>query len=119
MSVSQPDIIDLVATPPGNSNEVHLVIIDDLEWAPLAAHCVLVKDKVNAYVSVVMSGKLASTVSLPLPPEPSVVVVLVVAHAPPPEAKPFFDRVEAALGALDLGFRVVPMADFGRPPLPN
>lgn len=119
MSVSQPDVIDFVATPPGNSNEVHLVIIDDLEWTPLAEHCVLVKDKVNAYVSVVVSGKLASIVSLPLPPEPRVMVLLVVAHPPPPEAKPFFDRVEAALEALEIGFRVTPMADFGRPPLLN
>jgi hypothetical protein len=119
MSVSQPDVIDFVATPPGNSNEVHLVIIDHLEWVPLAEHCVLVKNKVNAYANVVVSGKLASTVSLPLPAEPRVIVVLVVAHQPPPEAKPFFDRVEGVLGALEMGFRVMPMAEFGRPPLPN
>jgi Family of unknown function (DUF6572) len=101
VSIEDTNQIDLIAVRPG-SPVVSLVINDHLDWDDVGAHCLLLEEKLNAYIAFVESGQLARQHEPELPADYTVEVHLAAQHPPPRAARPFLARAGQILAAVGM-----------------
>lgn len=102
MGIQEAAEIDAIARHP-DGRIVKLVMEDELDWEAAELHCFMIQEKVETYVTFVETGQIWEQVEKS-EPAPEVVLELVLAHEPPPEAATFLARVATAVAALGLRF---------------
>lgn len=61
MSITETKVVDIIAVPEWEPENVILVITDHLEWGDKAQqgeHLLLLQEKINSYVAFIESGEL-------------------------------------------------------------
>jgi hypothetical protein len=106
MSVIDLDVVDMVATKPG-SDEVRLVIADQLTWDDPGTHRVALQEKINVYIAFIETDQIWSSRQESLPDDPTFIIVISRAHKPPPGEQWFYDALRDGLAKLGIGFELM------------
>lgn len=115
MTIVDADKIDIVATR-ADSSTVKLVIADHLPWDDMAAHCSLLRAKIDGYLTFVESGQLFRIEKPPVPSCPNVCITLAALYAPPVEVESFLAEVRHRLAERGISFEVKVEPVSERPP---
>ncbi len=57
MALDKTEVVDIVATKPGASNAL-LLLVDDWEWDDEHGHLLALQEKLNTYIAYVEGGQL-------------------------------------------------------------
>jgi hypothetical protein len=99
-------VIDLVAVSPDRT--VVLFLLDDLDWADVGGHLVVLEEKLNSYLRFVESGEMYGRPEMEgvakLGAMAGVRIHVVAKASFPEEARAFFEYVEQTLMAAGIGF---------------
>ncbi|NBF12654.1 DUF6572 domain-containing protein [Pseudomonas sp. Fl4BN1] len=105
MSITNPRVIDICATPKDESNSVLLIITDHLEWGDKAAqgeHLLLLQEKINAYIAFIESGEIYTEIPGAYGKYP--IIRVLGLYELPEQAKCFIERVTEMLHDVGIGF---------------
>jgi hypothetical protein len=102
MSVIDLDVVDMIATKPGN-DEVRLVIADQLTWDDPGAHRLALQEKINAYIAFIESDQIWSSGQEALPENPRFIITISHSHRHPADEDQFFNAVRDFLQKLGIG----------------
>lgn len=93
MAVDDKNVIDLVSINP--EGKAVLTISDHLEWNIENGHLLILQDKINSYVDVIVSGQLYE--SYPEAKNRDFVIQLVMKYLPNEDGRKFLDIINKFL----------------------
>ena len=108
MSITETKVVDIIAVPEWEPENVILVITDHLEWGDKAQqgeHLLLLQEKINSYVAFIESGELLES----YPPAKDKLPIIRVngLYELPAQGQTFIDRVTDLLKGAGIGFEFV------------
>ena len=108
MSITETKVVDIIAVPEWEPENVILVITDHLEWGDKAQqgeHLLLLQEKINSYVAFIESGELLES----YPPAKDKLPIIRVngLYELPAQGKTFVDQVTDLLKGAGIGFEFV------------
>lgn len=108
MSITESKVIDIIAVPEGEPDNVVLVITDHLEWGDKAQqgeHLLLLQEKINAYIAFIESGELLETYPPAKGKNPKIRINGL--YELPEQGESFIDRVTKVLKGAGIGMEFV------------
>lgn len=112
MSITETKVVDIIAVPDWEPENVILVITDHLEWGDKAEqgeHLLLLQEKLNTYIAFIESGEILE--SYPPSKGKSPIIRIHGLYELPEQAEFFIDRVTEVLEAVGVGLEFVLKAD--------
>jgi hypothetical protein len=112
MSIAETNVVDIIAVPEWEPDDVVLVITDHLEWgdeAEQGEHLLLLQEKINTYVAFIESGELLE--SYPPSNGKKLKIRINGLYELPEQAELFIDRVTEVLKGVGIGMEFVLKAD--------
>lgn len=108
MSITETKVVDIIAVPEWEPENVILVITDHLEWGDKAQqgeHLLLLQEKINSYVAFIESGELLES----YPPAKDKLPIIRVngLYELLAQGKTFVDQVTDLLKGAGIGFEFV------------
>ncbi|EJZ56414.1 hypothetical protein I1A_000722 [Pseudomonas fluorescens R124] len=108
MSITETKVVDIIAVPEWEPENVILVITDHLEWGDKAQqgeHLLLLQEKINSYIAFIESGELLE--SYPPSKDKHPIIRVNGLYELPEQAEVFIDRVTEVLKGAGIGFEFV------------
>ncbi|MBY8936032.1 DUF6572 domain-containing protein [Pseudomonas fluorescens] len=113
MSITETKVVDIIAVPEWEPDNVVLVITDHLEWGDKAQqgeHLLLLQEKINTYIAFIESGELLE--SYPPAEGKNPKIRINGLYALPKQGETFIDRVTEVLKGVGIGMEFVLKDDF-------
>jgi hypothetical protein len=112
MSIVDTKVVDIIAVPEWEPNNVILIITDHLKWGDKAEqgeHLLLLQEKINTYIALIESGEILES----YPPSKGKLPIIRIngLYELPEQAEFFVDRVAQTLKEVGIGFEFVLKAD--------
>ncbi|WP_025130093.1 DUF6572 domain-containing protein [Pseudomonas sp. PH1b] len=112
MSITNPRVIDIWATPKREPDSVILIITDHLEWggkAEQGEHLLMLQEKINTYIAFIESGEIYSEIPGAYGKYP--IIRVLGLYELPEQAECFMGRVTETLNEVGIGFEFELKAD--------
>jgi hypothetical protein len=109
MSITDTKVVDIIAVPEWEPENVVLVIADHLEWGEQGEHLLLLQEKINTYVAFIESGKLLERYPPSNGRKPKIRINGL--YELPEQGELFIDRVTEVLKGVGIGMEFVLKAD--------
>jgi hypothetical protein len=113
MSINETKVVDIIAVPEREPDNVVLVITDHLEWgnkAQQGEHLLLLQEKINTYIAFIESGELLDSYLPAKGKNPKIRINGL--YALPEQGETFIDRVTEVLKGVGIGMEFVLKDDF-------
>jgi hypothetical protein len=104
VSIDDLGSIDIIAHKPGSS-DVQLVISDHWDWTDVHRHCYQLQEKLNTYFGFVEAGELHARPDIRAIANPDICFAIFCVYEPPPAAREFIAKVQAAVEGEGYRFR--------------
>jgi hypothetical protein len=107
VAIGDPNTLDALGLEPGTDN-VLLVITDDMDWSDPVAHLNALQQKIGAYIAFIQSGQIAKSMPEAAGRQPKIGVIQ--QFEPPENIVPLLDGIGAQLSGLgvELGYGPLP-----------
>lgn len=112
MSITETKVVDIIAVPEWEPNNVVLVITDHLQWGDKSEqgeHLLLLQEKINTYIAFIESGEMLESYPPSKGKKPKIRINGL--YELPEQAENFIDRVAEVLKGAGIGFEFVLKAD--------
>ena len=112
MSINETKVVDIIAIPELEPDNVLLVIADHLQWGDKieqGEHLLLLQEKINTYIAFIESGELLESYPSAKGKKPKIRIN--VLYEFPEQAELFITRVAEVLERAGIGFEFVLKAD--------
>ncbi|CAH0156601.1 hypothetical protein GRW89_17530 [Pseudomonas moraviensis] len=113
MSITETKVVDIIAVPEWEPDNVVLVITDHLEWGDKAQqgeHLLLLQEKINTYIAFIESGELLESYPPAKGKNPKIRINGL--YELPEQGETFVDRVTEVLKGVGIGMEFVLKDDF-------
>jgi hypothetical protein len=113
MSINETKVVDIIAVPEWEPDNVVLVITDHLEWGDKAQrgeHLLLLQEKINTYIAFIESGELLESYPPAKGENPKIRISGL--YELPEQGETFIDRVTEVLKGVGIGMEFVLKDDF-------
>jgi hypothetical protein len=112
MSILDTKVVDIIAVPEWEPDNVILLITDHLEWGDKAEqgeHLLLLQEKINTYIAFIESGEILE--SYPPSKGKSPIIRINGLYELPEQGEFFIDRVAEIVKEVGIGLEFVLKAD--------
>jgi len=108
MSITETKVVDIIAVPEWEPENVILVITDHLEWGDKkqqGEHLLLLQEKINSYIAFIENGELLESYPPAKGKNPKIRINGL--YELPEQGEIFIDRVTEVLKGAGIGFEFV------------
>lgn len=108
MSITESKVVDIIAIPEWEPDNVVLVISDHLEWGDKpqqGEHLLLLQEKINTYIAFIESGELLESYPPAKGKNPKIRINGL--YELPKQGESFIDRVTEILKGVGIGMEFV------------
>ncbi len=108
MSITETKVVDIIAVPEWEPDNVVLVITDHLEWGDKAQqgeHLLLLQEKINTYIAFIESGELLESYPPAKGKKPKIRINGL--YELPEQGETFIDRVTEVLKGVGIELEFV------------
>ncbi|AZC30415.1 hypothetical protein C4K38_2455 [Pseudomonas chlororaphis subsp. piscium] len=112
MSIVDTKVVDIIAVPEWEPDNVILVITDHLEWGDKTQqgeHLLLLQEKINTYIAFIESGEILE--SYPPSKDKAPIIRINGLYELPEQGEFFIDRVTEVLKGVGIGLEFILKAD--------
>ncbi|QQX61191.1 DUF6572 domain-containing protein [Pseudomonas chlororaphis] len=112
MSIVDTKVVDIIAVPEWEPDNVILVITDHLEWGDKTQqgeHLLLLQEKINTYIAFIESGEILE--NYPPSKDKAPIIRINGLYELPEQGELFIDRVTEVLKDVGIGLEFILKAD--------